>query len=100
MSATRRPKRSPTMPATAPPIIMPTMLLAITGANVLRGRDQSRIIAGTAMPSSWLSMPSKTMVSAVRKTNSFWRERQWPSSSRRPTSMASLECGCMRAGRL
>ncbi len=76
MSATRRPKLSPTMPASAPPIIMPIMPLARTGAKAPRGSAQSRIIAGTAMPSSWLSTPSKTMVSAVSRTNSFWRPLQ------------------------
>ena len=41
---------------------------------------------GTAMPSSWLSTPSKTIVSAVSSTNSFCRLPQWPSSSSWPTS--------------
>ena len=34
MSATRRPMRSPTTPASAPPSIMPTMPLATIGLNV------------------------------------------------------------------
>ena len=71
MSAKRRPMRSPTNPASAPPTIMPIMPLATTGANAPRGSAQSRIIAGTAMPSNWLSTPSKTIVSAVSSTNSF-----------------------------
>ena len=86
MSAKRRPIRSPTRPASAPPIIMPTMPLARTGANAPRGTAQSRIMAGTAMPSSWLSTPSKTMVSAVSRTNSFCRLLQRPSSRRWPIS--------------
>ncbi len=75
------------MPASAPPIIMPTMPVARTGANALRVSDQSRIIAGTEMPSSWLSMPSNTIVIAVSSTNSFCRLPHDPSSSSRAMSI-------------
>ena len=87
MSAKRRPIRSPMRPASAPPIIMPIMPLASTALNSARGTAQSRIIAGMAMPSSWLSMPSNTIVSAVRKTKIFCRRPQRPSSSRWPMSI-------------
>ena len=41
-------------------------------ANAARGRLHSRMSAGTAAPSTWLSRPSRMMVSAVPATSSFW----------------------------
>ena len=55
-------------PPIAPPTIMPTMPLASTEANAGRGTPHSRISAGTAAPSSWLSRPSRMIVSAVATT--------------------------------
>ena len=49
---TRRPNRSPAMPATAPPIIIPSELSANTGANAPRSNRQSRMIEGIDTPSS------------------------------------------------
>ena len=71
-SALRRPNRSPASPATAPPIIMPRYPSATIGAKALRGTCQSAMIDGMVTPSIWLSMPSKTTVSAVRKTSHRW----------------------------
>jgi len=71
MSATRRPNRSPMMPPSVEPMIMPTKLIAATFAKAARGSDHSRIMEGMARPSSWLSTPSKMIVSAVRDTTSF-----------------------------
>ena len=39
-----------------------------TGAKALRATDHSRMMVGIATPMSWLSMPSKMIVSAVRPT--------------------------------
>ena len=64
--AVRRPNRSPASPASAPPSIMPAEPIDTTGAKAARGADHSCMIAGMATPSSWLSMPSKTIVRAVR----------------------------------
>ena len=86
-SAVRRPIRSPARPATAPPIVMPMRPIETTGANAARGTDHSRMIDGMATPSSWLSMPSKTMVIAVRPTSHFWYAPHAPWSSTRPTSI-------------
>src|SRR6185436_12646393 len=70
-SAIRRPRRSPSTPPTAPPIIMPTRPAVCTGTNAGRGRFHSRISAGTAAPRSWLSRPSRMIVIAVPATSSF-----------------------------
>ncbi len=96
MSAIRRPMRSPMMPATAPPIIMPIKPAARTGAKSPLGSPHSRIMEGTAMPRSWLSMPSKTIVSAVSRMKNFCRPLQAPSSRRVPMSMGWWVC--MSAG--
>ena len=48
-----------------PPTIMPTMPLVCTGTNAGRGTLHSRISAGIAEPSTWLSRPSRTIASAV-----------------------------------
>ena len=68
-SALRRPMRSPAKPASVPPIIIPRYPSETTGAKAARVTPHSRMIVGSATPSSWLSKPSKTMVSAVRKTS-------------------------------
>ena len=44
---------------------MPTMPAVCTGTKAGRGRLHSRIIAGIAAHSSWLSSPSRMMVVAV-----------------------------------
>jgi hypothetical protein len=54
-----------------PPAIMPTMPAASTEAKAARGTLHSCISAGTAAPSSWLSRPSRTIVSAVAPTRNF-----------------------------
>ena len=46
------PNRSPAMPATAPPTIIPSELSANTGANAPRSNRQSRMIEGIDTPSS------------------------------------------------
>ncbi len=71
-SAVCRPILSPARPAAAPPSIMPRYPSETTGANSLRGTPHSRITVGMTMPSSWLSMPSKTIVSATSATRPFW----------------------------
>ena len=71
MSATRRPRRSPTTPPIAPPSIIPTMPAVWTGTKAGRGSRHSRINAGSAAPSSWLSSPSRMIVIAVAATSSF-----------------------------
>ena len=71
-SAERRPMRSPSMPPSAPPTIMPKGPIASTFAKALRGSDHSAISVGSAFPSSWLSTPSRMMVSAVPAMSSFW----------------------------
>ena len=48
---------------------MPRYPSDTSGANALRGTPHSRISVGMTMPSNWLSMPSKTMVRAVRKND-------------------------------
>ena len=69
ISATRRPSRSPTTPAIAPPTIIPTNPAARVGANELvLAIFQSFAIDGMATPSNWLSMPSMTTLSAVMRT--------------------------------
>ena len=70
-SAVRRPMRSPSMPPAAPPIIMPSGPSASTVVNGARGSDHSLINAGMTLPSSWLSMPSRMIASAVPATSSF-----------------------------
>ena len=64
--------RSPIMPPSAPPIIMPKGPIASAFANALRGIAHSRISVGSALGSSWLSTPSRMMVSAVPTMSSFW----------------------------
>jgi hypothetical protein len=85
-SAVRRPTRSPSMPPVAPPIIMPSGAIASTAVNGARGSCHSRINAGITLPSSWLSMPSSTIASAVPATSSFWYPLQRPSSMTDATS--------------
>ena len=70
-SAVRRPMRSPSIPPSAPPNIIPSGPSARTVVKAPRGSDQSLIIEGTALPSSWLSMPSRIIVSAVPRISSF-----------------------------
>src|SRR2546426_1045215 len=72
---------------------MPIMPAASTDANAGRGRLHSFIIAGTAAASSWLSRPSRMIVSAVAATSSFWSPLHAPSSRIAATStvfMASM----------
>ena len=70
-SAIRRPNRSPMSPPMAPPTIIPIIPLVWTGTNAGRGRLHSRINAGTAAFSNWLSRPSRMIVVAVANTRSF-----------------------------
>jgi hypothetical protein len=78
------------MPAAAPPSIIPTSPEANAVANDERVRPQSAMIAGSAMPSIWLSAPSKMMVSAVSSTRRCWYAVHRPSSSSRPTSRGAV----------
>ncbi len=52
-------------------MIMPSGAAAEALANAARGRSHSRIIDGTAFDRSWLSAPSRTIISAVAATSSF-----------------------------
>ena len=80
-SATRRPSRSPTTPPMKPPNIMPTNPAVSAGVSAERGTCHSRMIAGSAPDSTWLSRPSNTMASAAAATSAFWYPPQSPSSS-------------------
>src|SRR5436190_19830565 len=68
---------------------MPSSAAASTDANAGRPSDHSRISEGTAAPRSWLSSPSKMIVSAVAATSSFWYRLHCPSSRTAPTSIAA-----------
>ena len=72
MSVGRRPKRSPARPPRRPPTIMPKGPTANANVKSARWRPHSRIMAGTALGSSWLSSPSTMIVAAVPMTSSFW----------------------------
>ena len=85
-SAVRRPMRSPNIPPMAPPIIIPSGLSARTVEKAPRGSDHSFMSDGTALPSNWLSTPSRMIVSAVPRMSSFWYVVQRPSSITWPTS--------------
>ena len=67
-------------------MIMPNGAAAEALANAARGRFHSRIIAGTAFDSSWLSAPSRTIISAVAATSSCWYPLNRPSSISAATS--------------
>ena len=70
-SAVRRPIRSPNIPPTAPPIIMPKGLRARIVEKAPRGSDHSFMSDGTALPSNWLSTPSRMIVSAAPRISNF-----------------------------
>ncbi len=67
-SAARRPSRSPICPASSVPAIIPTKPRAKIVPSVARARPHSRINAGAASPSIWLSSPSSTTVAATIST--------------------------------
>src|SRR5262245_39874087 len=73
-----------------PPITMPNIPAVSTHAKAERSNPHSPISAGTAAPSSWLSSPSKIMVSAVVPTSTFWYPLQCPSSRSEPTSVVVM----------
>jgi hypothetical protein len=93
-SAVRRPNRSPAIPASAPPVIIPRYPSDTNGANAPRGTVHSRIKVGITMPSSWLSMPSKTTVMAVRNTSHCWYGPQGAALRTLPTSTGLLTADC------
>lgn len=70
-SATRRPSLSPTTPPRKPPNIIPTNPDVNAGVSAERGTCHSRIMAGRAPESTWLSRPSNTMASAAAATSAF-----------------------------
>nr|QIQ10819.1 hypothetical protein GLBDPPGF_00025 [uncultured bacterium] len=71
-NAVRRPYRSPSMPPSRPPIIMPKGPVASALRNAAFGTPHSGAMNGTAFGNSWLSTPSRMMVSAVPRMSSFW----------------------------
>jgi len=54
-----------------PPNIIPTKPLVSAGVSAERGTCQSRMIAGRAPDSTWLSRPSNTMANAAAATSAF-----------------------------
>ena len=71
-SAVRRPILSPNIPPNNPPNIIPKGPANVTQENASSPSPQAIFKAGIVGPISWLSTPSRMIVSAVPKMSSFW----------------------------
>ena len=101
-SARRRPRRSPAIPPATAPSATPKSPSARTGVKAALLRCQSLAMAGTAKPINWMSMPSKTMASAVQSTIHACCMLKLPASSTESSDTDRLAPGrdCVAADRL